>query len=158
MTPIRPTAVKIEYPPLLAPGFHDIDESHLDELFVHPFPDSTGRRRLVEGLRTLLSVLQQVSITFEVWLDGSFTTSKPEPVDVDLVVFIDPEETEQLSATQEDILRQLSDNNDVRMKYNCDLYFSLSNDPARRSYWRGWFSFTRTEEPKGIARIFVKGF
>ncbi len=146
---------KIEYPPLLAPGFHDIEEGKLEELFVDPFPNSTARRKLVEGLKALLSVIRQMSINFEVWLDGSFTTEKQDPVDIDVVVFMDPAEAGSLSPTHKSILLELSDNNKARMKYNCDLYFALTNVPERRSYWRGWFCFTRDEKPKGIARIFI---
>ena len=147
--------IKPEYAPLFAPGFHDVEEGKLDELFIDPFPDPSVRKDLVENFRSLLNVIRGIGVSAEVWLDGSFATRKPDPVDIDIVIYFDPVELQALDLQHQKTLDELADNNKSRMKYKCDLYFALNNRPELRSYWRGWFSFTRTEEPKGIARIFI---
>lgn len=155
MSTIVKGSVKPDYPPLFAPGFHDVEEGRLDELFIDPFPEKSVRKDLVENLRSLLDVIRGIGINAEVWLDGSFTTKKPNPADIDIVIYFDPNELQALDLKRQKTLEELADNNRSRMKYKCDLYFALNNRQELRSYWRGWFSFNRAEEPKGIARIFI---
>lgn len=146
---------KPEYPPLFAPGFHDVEDGKLDELFVEPFPEPGVRKGLVENLRSLLAAVRATGIRAEVWLDGSFTTKKPDPADVDAVIYFDPAEVQALDLEHQATLDELADTNRSKLKYRCDVYFVPNDRPEWRSYWRGWFCFTRDEEPKGIARMFV---
>ena len=146
---------KPEYPPLFPPGFHDVEDGKLDALFVEPFPDPSVRKELVENLRSFLIAIKATGIRAEVWLDGSFTTKKPDPADIDAVIFYDPTEVQGLVLQHQTTLDELADTNKSKLKYKCDVYFVPNNRLEHRSYWRGWFCFTRTEEPKGIARIFI---
>lgn len=147
--------IKPEYPPLFAPGFHDLEEGQLDELFIEPFPEQSVRKELVKNLRALLDVIKGTGIKAEVWLDGSFASEKPNPADIDMVVYFDMDEVQAIDDKHQQAIWELADNNKSKLIYKCDLYFVPNNSPEHRSYWRGWFCFTRSEVPKGIARIFI---
>jgi len=90
-----------------------------------------------------------------VWLDGSFSTEKIDPNDVDLVVFADPVEINKLPPSLQTYLRGLFDRATSKRQYGCDVLFAPSSDTTMRSYWRGWYGFDRLEQPKGIARLAV---
>ncbi|MBI5190351.1 MAG: hypothetical protein HZA22_06725 [Nitrospirae bacterium] len=145
-----------EYNPLLTPGFHDIPTDDLEQVFVAPFPDPTHRSYLVERLKVLLSIVNDVGIAFEIWIDGSFTTEKPQPSDIDIAFFFDPQEVNDLPKDKLDILMDVFSNpTQTKYRYKCDVYFVPNNAINDRSYWRGWFGFSRNEQPKGIARIIL---
>ena len=41
-----------------------------------------------------------------------------------------------------------------KIRYSIDVLLLPSNDINNRSYWRGWFGFSRNEQPKGIPRLY----
>ena len=89
------------------------------------------------------------------WIDGSFTTEKLEPDDVDLLVVLD---SAQANAASLDVRRDLGallDPVEVKARYDCHLFVEGSGDTDARSFWRGWFGFTPypDERPKGIPRL-----
>ena len=92
---------------------------------------------------------------FEVWLDGSFCTEKVNPNDIDLVVFADPTELNGLDPATQSHLSGLLDRANARRQFGCDVLFAQSNDMNMRSYWRGWYGFDRSEQPKGIVCLTV---
>lgn len=142
--------------PLLSPGLHDVSEGDLDNHFLSAFPHSASRPRLIAGFRAYLAELASLPLRFEVWLDGSFTTTKVDPGDIDLVVFAS---TTTLNAQpphiQQRLWALLADRANLRLRFGCDVLFSPEEDAGRRSYWRGWYGFDRNENPKGIARLVV---
>lgn len=147
--------MKEEYTPLFAPGFHDVDEGELDRLFADPFPESPTRGDILIGLKTVLSILRGTNIGYEIWLDGSFTTQKPDPADVDMTIWFDPADVQNLAVEHKITLDELTDTNRSKLRYMCDTYLLRNDNEMLRSYWRGWFGFSRLEDPKGIARLFI---
>ncbi len=148
---------KTEYPPLFPAGFHDIDRDKLGHYFLDPFADKNHRQRLVDGLFKFLSLLDEFSIDLEVWVDGSFSTTKPNPSDVDIFVLGSDNEISQLNADDQDRFRAIfTEYNETKIRYNCDVSFINSLYDDERSNGRGWFGFTRNDEPKGIPRIWLK--
>ncbi len=141
--------------PILTPGLHDINESDLQNHFLSAFPGSLTRASLINGLTQFIARLKQVGIPVELWVDGSFTTRKENPNDVDLVVFASEADVNGLSAPHQTQLAGLLDRVSTRHKYGCDVLFSVKEDQDMRSYWRGWYGFDRNENPKGIARLMV---
>jgi hypothetical protein len=147
-----------EYPPLLPAGFQDLKIEDLENRFVEPFANPQPRKQLIENLKLLLdSELKPFGIKFEVWLDGSFTTKKPNPNDIDIVFFVDEQDVMTLPRNRQVDLTNLflHDKGRIKITYKCDIYVVAIPNPTNRSYWRGWFGFNRNEEPKGIARIFI---
>jgi hypothetical protein len=146
----------MSYKPLLVPGIHDIEEKDLSNHFLSSFADSTTRKRLIEGFRKYLAALKQFGIKFEIWVDGSFTTEKPDPSDIDLVVFGSRAELNALPEQQLQALKPLLLNRAaIKLQLGCDVLFCVAEDIDGRSYWRGWYGFDRDENPKGIARLEV---
>lgn len=145
----------MSHPPLFPPGLHPVAETDLDNHFLQAFSSSTTRAPLIAGLRAFFAALRRVGVTFEVWLDGSFCTQKLDPNDVDLVVFADPAEVDRLDASRQAYLRGLFDRVNSRRQFGCDVLFAPANDANLRSYWRGWYGFDRSEQPKGIATLMV---
>lgn len=141
--------------PLLPPGLHDVSQTELDNHFLSAFAQSTTRPGLIVGLRRFLNALQPFGIHFEVWVDGSFVTTKENPNDIDLVAFASVTQVNALSADDKKRLGGLFDRVSTRHSFGCDVLFAVREDENVRSYWRGWYGFDRTERPKGIARIVV---
>ena len=145
----------MDHQPLLPAGLHPFDESELDARFVDAFAASSTRPNLLQGLRAFIGSLRKVGVAFEVWLDGSFCTEKIDPNDIDMVVFADPAELNQLDPATQTYLGGLLDRTSARRQFGCDVLFAPSGDMNMRSYWRGWYGFDRREQPKGIVCLTV---
>lgn len=145
----------MEFEPLLQPGIHDIIKSDLSNHFVSPFASQEKRIQLIERFNYLIEKVEQIGISFEIWINGSFVTNKEEPNDIDIAFFYDPIQANSLPADKQNIFLEVSNNSFSKYRYNCDVYFIPNNDIGLRSYWRGWFGYTRTEKPKGFVRIKV---
>jgi hypothetical protein len=145
--------VKSEYPPLFPAGFQQLEDGELDAVFVESFTPRERRKVLLARFRALLGVVRSWSIPCDVWIDGSFSTEKPEPEDIDALFVFD---RKALNATPDNRRREImavlgrDAHTETKLRYSCDAFFVADDDDVMRSYWRGWFGFTRNEEPKGI--------
>jgi hypothetical protein len=143
-----------EYPGLFPAGFRDVSLEELEDLFVAPFESPQRRKHLVERLRAFLDLVSQFGLNWEIWLNGSFSTEKTEPNDVDVALFFEPDQVNALDSRRQAVLARLASNRtEVKLRYSCDAYFLNAADVELRSYWRGWFGFSREEIPKGIPRL-----
>jgi hypothetical protein len=96
-------------------------------------------------------------------LNGSYTTSKLDPGDIDLVVEVDADAFMQ-SARQQELLRGPEN----KPEFSCDAYPLLvlpADHPQYeqitvkgRSYWHKWFARDRANNPKGRVWTSVRGF
>ena len=141
--------------PLFPPGLHPVTEGELDNHFLQAFAASQTRPALIAGLRAFLASLKRVGVAFEVWLDGSFCTEKLNPNDVDIVVFADEHQLNRLDPGIQQYLSALLDRPNTKVKFGCDVLFAVASDLDARSYWRGWYGFDRSEQPKGIVQIML---
>lgn len=142
-----------EFEPLLPAGIHDITKEALVTDFVSPFLIQDKRKFLVERFESLLEKIESLGIPCEIWIDGSFVTKKEEPNDIDMVFFCSQNDVNSLTSDKVSLLREILDNSTSKYRYNCDVYFAPNDDTGLRSYWRGWFGFTRSESAKGFIRI-----
>lgn len=145
----------MQHLPLFPPGLHSVDEAELETHFMRAFVTSKTRPALILGLRAFLTSLKRTGVAFEVWLDGSFSTDKLDPNDVDLVVFAEANDLERLSPASQQHLSALFDRESSKVKFGCDVLFAIAGDINARSYWRGWYGFDRQERPKGIAQVLL---
>ena len=144
---------KEEYPPLLSAGLHKKSLEECKSLLVDPFYGISARRLLIYNkFCEFIGMLSMISADFEVWIDGSFTTKKQEPNDIDIVIviFAEQQEINKLSVREQHLLDNLLNNSKTKLEYLTDVYFLPKDDTIMRSYWRGWYGFTRNEEPKDI--------
>ncbi|MGR0480045.1 MAG: DUF6932 family protein [Candidatus Electronema sp. V4] len=145
----------MDYEPLYPAGFVDIRDTELEATFLEPFGDKSRRKYLLGRFSALIERFKETGLNAEVWIDGSFATKKPEPVDIDTIFFLDSDKVSMLCADKQNILNELKDRKYSKIRYDCDFFISLNGDANWRSYWRGWFGFSRYEEPKGIIRLYI---
>jgi len=104
-----------------------------------------------------LEELARIGAQFEVWVDGSFVTSKTNPSDIDIVIWYDEKEVDLLPISSQQMLAHLtSDKQTIKSRYNIDVYVEPNGNIHTRAYWRGLYCFVKeTEIPKGIANISI---
>lgn len=145
----------MNYEPLFQAGFKDIGIDELEDVFVNPFENNERRAYLLERFMALIDKFKETGISSEVWIDGSFATKKPEPGDIDMIFFVDGNEANGLDSEKQAILKELNDRKISQIRYKCDVFIVPNQNANMRSYWRGWFGFSRNEEPKGIVRLSI---
>jgi len=147
-----------EYPALRPPGFHDINVSDLKRIFVEPFGSAGARRSwLCERFSAWFKAIEEVGIPFELWINGSFATHKPEPGDIDIVWIFDSDNIQTLPSEAGARLDMLLDMNRVKREYACHVQSVMKGDKAMYEYWIYHFGHDRSESPKGLFRIFSGG-
>lgn len=142
--------------PLFAPGFHEVQFNALTDVFVLPFSNKERRQYLTDRLCNFIEKFNEFKISYELWIDGSFSTTKENPKDIDILIVCQSVEINILPSEKQQELQLILDQPEAKIRYNLDLYFMLDGDinsATQRSYWRGWFGFSREETPKGIPRI-----
>lgn len=144
----------MDFDSIFPPGFHDIDKDDIPDLFVNSFNNHTHREYLTERLFAYLDEFEKLGLSAEVWLDGSYTTYKPEPKDIDLLIICNQSEINKLPASMRPKIKELLDNSITSVRYSVHLLLAEEHDAVWRSYWRGWFGFSRDEKPKGIVRFY----
>lgn len=153
---------KLCFPPLLSPGFHDMNDQQLRSLCVDRFPDSARRSMLYCNYKQLMQDLRSISNQFqcflEVWVDGSFTTEKPEPDDIDILLVIDYQLLAAVPIMFQPQLEKILNRSYIKINYHIDLLLLYKNHPNNsyeedRMHWRGVFCHDREDTPKGIARV-----
>lgn len=144
--------MKVEYPSLYPPGFHDVDVLRLEESCIAAFsgPSREHRQHLLDRFKAFLSALRATGLRGSVWVDGSFTTEKEDPEDVDILIVFDSASVSTANFAE---LQQLFDRTVAKLRYKCDVYAVGKDDQVGVSYWRGWYGFDRNDIPKGIVRI-----
>ncbi len=64
----------------------------IETVFVEPFSDSTTRWKIFNAFTAYLNELKSIlNVPLEIWVNGSFSTEKQNPGDVDFVIFVDRE-------------------------------------------------------------------
>lgn len=143
---------------LFEPGLHVVTREQLRVVCVDPFPTSATRLDLTTKCFQFLDWFESFRVRGDIWVDGSFTTSKIDPRDIDLVAFVDSTDIDQLENSRYNEFCQLKDRPLIRARYNCDVYVDPLGDEARVAYWRG--KLGRDERiglSKGIAVLKIHG-
>ena len=144
---------QLSHTPLLNPaGPHALEWHQFKELVL---AQRTQRReQLWEGLAALAHYFQRADLAnMEIWIDGSMVTSKPIPVDVDVVVWVPPAHVDHCAQPAYEMLERLKNRSMVRQKYLVDLYIGNAESNVERDYWRAHFSRAKDGSPKGFAQI-----
>ncbi|MBZ9726816.1 hypothetical protein LB554_23010 [Mesorhizobium sp. CO1-1-11] len=79
---------KHDYEPLLPPGRHQMTLSDVWDRFVVPFGEPPSRTMIFWNLEQVVQDLLSAKIPCDLWLDGSFLTTKPDPDDLDITIVI----------------------------------------------------------------------
>lgn len=149
--------VKLCFPPLLSPGFHDLDDAQVKSLCVDAFPESVRRSMLYCNYIQLVSDIRNINKQFncfiEVWVDGSFTTEKTEPDDIDILLVIDSNRLNLVPVMFQPQIEKFLNRQYIKHNYKIDLLLLEHGKDEDRMHWRGVFGHDREDTPKGIVRI-----
>lgn len=146
----------------LEPGLHRMTIEQFENAFVIPFPHSTTRSNILVGYIRHHAELTEILDAFEQLVDGSFTTNKNDPNDVDLLVLADGDVIDALPDEQKARLDQLVSGKATQEKYLCDAYFCptypdthplFTHSRPQRKYWMGEFGFDRCDVAKGVVHM-----
>jgi hypothetical protein len=152
---------KEEFPPLLPLGYHPMSIGGLRRLCVDRFPHSITRPRIMSGLEDIVQHLNGSGMRADLWINGSFTTEKVNPEDVDLVARMMGSDWIKATPSQKSALQRLNTNNFID-SHRCDTYAFVEYETAQgmgergewdKAYWLRQFGFSRGDEPKGLAVI-----
>ena len=142
------------HPPIFPPGFSEITVDALESSFVAPGFDTPLRRRLTGQLRAFIMELARIRVHGDVWIDGSYTTRKPHPQDVDIALVMSPAALQALAGEERKQLGYYGDQDGrayVRRRWQVDFYIINAMDRQRVRYWRTLFSNNPDQSnPKGI--------
>lgn len=130
------------YPALYQAGFEKIKEAEIEQTFVVS-SDSPKRRLLASHLRLFIGKLHSLGVKGELWINGSFSTKNPNPMDIDLLLVISRSALADMTVENQRGLDELTNNSGreyVRMRWNCDLYVIESSDIGQRRYYEELFS------------------
>lgn len=143
----------------LEPGFHHWNAESLGFHFVEQMPHSTTRGPIWNGFAELQGCFAALALNVEHWVDGSFTTTKTDPNDLDIANFFDPDQIDALPDEHEPMLRAYVRGKTTRQICHCDSYFAIKvpeDHPLREdfetayNYWLDKFGTDRNDVPKGI--------
>lgn len=134
---------KQDYPPILRPRIHPMTLDQIRATFVAPLPEATPRLRMFSLFEQWVARLPQLNVTGTLWLDGSFVTRKPEPNDLDCILW-NPSFVGPVSEESKIEVRSMTDWAPAKAAFGVDLYIETPLPEARmarEAYWRGIFGF-----------------
>ena len=141
-----------------------IQHDELKEEFVIPYKNSTTRLEIINGHSNyIIDFYNTLKKDFIQWLDGSFTTTKTNPNDIDLINYI--HFSEELNKEFESLKDFLTPFGDPKSKYKVDGYLEVlypQNDPRyaltlnRYHYWIETFGKDRQNNPKAILQLEIQ--
>lgn len=150
--------VKQDYPPILRPGIHAMTLDQIRQTFVSPLPEAAPRLRLFSLFDQWLARLRQLNVTGTLWLDGSFVTRKPNPDDLDCILW-NPSFVGPVSEESKIEVRGMIDRTFAKAQYGIDLYIAIPGPDrkmASEAYWRGLFGFQHDgRSAKGFVELIV---
>ena len=73
---------------MLPQGFHAMSTEDLRSLCVETFPKSRVRSEIMAGFMAIYEGYVNLKIEGELWIDGSFLTTKIDPDDIDFIALI----------------------------------------------------------------------
>jgi hypothetical protein len=143
----------------LPAGFITPKLEEFEEHFVANFQDSTTRREIFNGYIRYTGKLDAIKVATIQWVNGSYTTSKVNPTDIDFVAHIDAIELDRSGEIKEPFAK-LTDKSRAKSECRCDVYFIAVYPPEIPElyestkedieYWSKWFAHDRENNPKGI--------
>jgi len=142
-----------EYPPLLANGYKDITEADLYTEFVAPFSHGHKHRSdLLTNFTQFLSQFKELNLPAEIWIDGSFATSAPDPSDIDVVFYFKPKDVDSLEQEKKEKFERLFHSRKfMKSLYKVEVFYGTMGNANDYKHWNSVFGtcYDKTT-PKGI--------
>lgn len=138
----------------------DLTDIHFN--LVERIPESKTRGVIFNGYQNYCKDIHMVvKNEIEQWIDGSFTTTKTDPNDIDIVNCI---HVKDLDSLKDRIFPFLTDKGTPKLSYHVDGYLLPlcdNGDPrymyfySKYVYWEKWFGRDRQNNKKGIVKTKV---
>lgn len=142
---------KPDWPPLLPQGgLLNISRSGLLAMAVEPFVKPQRREELTAKLFLWMDEFAVLGVALTVWVDGSYSTMKEEPADIDICALLTDKSLQALDNDRYARASQLLDRSYVKAGYELDLYVVDADDAREQGAWKELFG-------KGHDRVTVKG-
>lgn len=145
-----------EFPPLLINGFKDITEAELHKEFVAPFNHGHEHRTdLLINFGQFLNQFKELNLTAEIWIDGSFATTAPDPSDIDVVFYFKPEEVDSLKEEKKEKFERLFQSRKfMKNLYKVEVFYGMIGSDYDYNQWSYVFGTCYDNKtPKGIYRM-----
>lgn len=145
-----------EFPPLLTNGFKDITEAELHKEFVAPFNHGhENRTDLLINFGQFLNQFKELNLTAEIWIDGSFATTAPDPSDIDVVFYFKPEEVDALQQEKKEKFERLFQSRKfMKNLYKVEVFYGIIGSDYDYNQWNYVFGTCYDNKtPKGIFRM-----
>lgn len=149
---------KIDYPPLITEGQVRVTLETLQQTCSGNFPTSLTRQTIAGGLERLARRLSSAGVTGEIWVDGSFVTSKSDPEDADILIRVSAELYDSDREVKK--LVDWASSEERKNDHSCDSFLWVEYEKghplhtmseADRRYWSDWYGKApSTGSPKGI--------
>lgn len=136
------------------------DLETLNLTFVNEMPESTTRRRIFTTFTGYVTELQTaLNCPLKVWVNGSFTTTKLNPEDVDFVIFVD----KQVTVNHQQLIRQFRQRRYQKKSLTDDYLVEVVSEthPDYRIYQLNRldkqrdFAFDRLGNPNGYLQLLL---
>lgn len=127
--------------------------------FVKPFNEGQEHRAyILDRFHAYFDRVEALGITIqEVWVDGSFTTKKPKPGDVDVLLITERIEIQNLSDDQMQEAEELfhpTFKPEVKERYRTDAFLVYTDQHDIIESWKEtWGTYRDDVTEKGIARV-----
>ncbi len=145
---------KVDAPPLLKPGRHQMNLGEVKTLAVDSFSPNSNRSNLFHSLENLIKRIDKSGTLCELWVDGSFLTEKENPGDIDFTIFISQENFDSCPEEIQNLLFSITQNN-KSLGTNLDGYLAELEDQSSKDYWDKFWGHGRNNLPKGYVVISV---
>ena len=144
----------------LPSGFIQPRLSSFAKRFVEDCPESDTREMIFKGYIKFCLKLFSLNVANLQWVNGSFTTNKVNPNDIDFVTHVDVVKLNSSGEQANRLLQKLNDRQRAKAECKCDAYFipiyqpefpELYADTMKNiEYWSKWFAHDRKNNPKGL--------
>lgn len=141
-------------------GLTDLELDDFKSVFVEKFNGSETREEIFDSYSEYITDFQnEIVKDFKNWINGSFTTTKKNPNDIDIVNLVD--HSEDLNSKTESLVKFLTQGGS-KDNYLVDSYFVPiypKDDPRYAqtehwiNYWQTWFGKDRQGREKGIIQL-----
>jgi hypothetical protein len=133
---------------LLPVGLHDCSLQEIRETLGF----NERRKVLVDGLERYLRCWDGHLAVESIIVDGSFSTDKAEPGDIDLLIVLKHEA--EFSQNLEELIFQLCyDSRETKDLFGCEAFPVLGSDTENYRGWLEFFGKGRTGEVRGLLRV-----
>jgi len=144
-------------------GRHITDVLEVERRLVAPFALSITRRGIYRGWRSRRQAIAAlVPRINQEWVSGSFASSKRDPGDVDVVIFLEVADIDTLEIVEKQELTALVVGNAPRLRFGTHSFICPVSAPSHpehakhlhlRGYWDDWWSHDKNGNECGYLDV-----